>query len=59
MQQRPHHNQAPIHAPQYCVIYLKDGKQKRGAWMSRERAHKAAAMMRAKYGERNAIVYMD
>ncbi|WP_373190471.1 hypothetical protein [Halomonas sp.] len=54
-----HRNQTPIHAPQYCVMYLKDGKEKRGAWMNRERAHQAAAMMRAKYGERNVTVYMD
>ena len=52
-------NQVPIHAPQYCVMYLKTGKEKRTAWMSRERAHKALHIMQAKYGERNAIVYMD
>lgn len=52
-------NQTPIHAPQYCVLYLKDGKEERGPWMSKERAHEAAAMMRAKYGERNVTVYMD
>lgn len=52
-------NQAPIHAPQYCVMYLKAGKEKRTAWMSRERAHKALHIMQTKYGERNAIVYMD
>lgn len=52
-------NQTPIHCPQYRVIYLKEGKEKRGAWMSRERAHKAAEMMQAKYGQRNAIVYVD
>lgn len=54
-----HRNQTPIHAPQYRVLYLKDGKEKRGAWMSLERAEQAASMMRAKYGERNVTVYMD
>jgi hypothetical protein len=51
--------QTPIHAPQYCVLYLKGGKEKRTAWFSRERAQKALAILRAKYGERNAICYMD
>jgi len=51
--------QTPIHTPQYRVVYLKEGKEKRGAWMSEKRAEQAAAMMRAKYGERNVIVYMD
>ena len=59
MKRKHNRNQTPIHAPQYCVIYLKDGKEKRGAWMSRERAQQAAAIMRAKYGERSATVYMD
>jgi len=54
-----HRNQTPIHAPQYRVLYLKDGKQKRGAWMNRERAEQAASMMRAKYGDRNVTIYMD
>lgn len=49
----------PIHAPQYCVLYAKDGVERKSAWMSRERAHKALQIMRAKYGERNAICYMD
>lgn len=49
----------PVHMPQFCVFYAKDGQEHKTAWMSRERAHQAAAMMRAKYGEQNAIVYMD
>jgi len=58
---RPARNwmQAPVHAPQYCVFYLKEGKQEQTAWMSQGRAHKALEIMRAKYGQRNAIIYMD
>jgi len=49
----------PIHAPQYCVFYLKEGQEQRTAWMSQGRAHKALEIMRAKYGQKNAICYMD
>ncbi|WP_041656147.1 hypothetical protein [Marinobacter nauticus] len=51
--------QPPVTAPKCCVLYLENGREKRTAWMSRERAHEAATLMRAKYGERNAIVYVD
>ena len=62
MQTSPKHNtplQAPVTAPMCCVLYLENGREKRTAWMSRERAQKAATLMQAKYGERNAIVYVD
>lgn len=52
-------SQAPVTAPKCCVLYLENGREKRTAWMSREQAHKALAIMKAKYGERNAIVYLD
>lgn len=56
---KPARTQPPVNSPQCCVVYLEGGKEKRTAWMSRERATQALAVMRAKYGERNAIVYVD
>ena len=52
--------QTPISSPRYCVMYLKDGKEHHSAWLYRkEYAQQGLAMMRAKYGERNAIIYVD
>ena len=52
--------QTPISSPRYCVMYLKDGKEHCSAWLYRkEFAQQGLAMMCAKYGERNAIIYVD
>ncbi|HQS38319.1 MAG: hypothetical protein B7Y69_08295 [Sphingobacteriia bacterium 35-40-8] len=52
--------QTPISSPRYCVMYLKNGKEHHSAWLYCEaRAQQGLAMMRAKYGERNAIIYVD
>ncbi|MBA1238718.1 hypothetical protein G7015_09540 [Pseudomonas kunmingensis] len=51
--------QAPIGRPK-CVIYLKDRKEHRTAWFSsQERAQQALEIMQAKYGTKNAIIYLD
>ena len=50
----------PIATPHYRVMYLKNGKEHCSAWLYRkEHAQQGLAMMRAKYGERNAIIYVD
>lgn len=59
MQTQPDRSQAPGNTPRFCVLYLKQGQEKRSPWMTQKRANEAAALMRAKYGERNAIVYRD
>lgn len=59
MQTQSDRRQAPGNAPRFCVLYLKQGQEKRSPWMTQKRAHKAATLMQAKYGERNAIVYVD
>lgn len=52
--------QTPISTPRYRVMYLKNGKEHRSAWLYREeQARQGLAMMSAKYGERNAIIYVD
>lgn len=52
--------QTPISTPRYRVMYLKNGKEHRSSWLYREEhAQQGLAMMRAKYGERNAIIYVD
>ncbi|MBP21324.1 MAG: hypothetical protein CL547_03075 [Alcanivorax sp.] len=52
--------QPPISAPRYKVMYLVDGKERQSAWLySEAHAQKGLAMMQAKYGERNAIIYVD
>ena len=52
--------QMPIAVPRYRVKYLKNGKEHRSAWLYREEhARQGLAMMSAKYGERNAIIYVD
>lgn len=49
----------------YCVLYLKRGinehqKEFRSPWFSsRERAHQACQIMKRRYGEKSAIVYID
>jgi len=64
MQNNTHHTarsayQPPIHAPQYCVLYIKEGKEHRTPWFSHSRAQKALTIMQAKYGKQKAIIYRD
>jgi hypothetical protein len=52
--------QTPISAPMYRVLYLVNKKEKQSPWLYRlENAKAALAMMQAKYGQRNAIIYVD
>lgn len=51
--------QAPIRSPNYRVMYLKEGKEHRTAWLSRERAQRALVVMQAKYGKQKAVIYVD
>ena len=52
--------QRPIASPRYRVMYLKNGKEHRSAWLYREEhAEQGLAMMQAKYGPKNAIIYVD
>lgn len=52
--------QMPISTPRYRVMYMANGKERRSAWLYREQnAKQGLALMRAKYGERNAIIYVD
>ncbi|MFM9881118.1 MAG: hypothetical protein ACKVOO_12000 [Burkholderiaceae bacterium] len=52
--------QTPISTPRYRVLYLKNGREHRSPWLYREKiAQQGLAMMQAKYGERNAIIYVD
>lgn len=52
--------QMPISAPRYRVMYVANGKERRSAWLYQEQnARQGLALMRAKYGERNAIIYVD
>lgn len=55
-----HALQAPIASPKYRVLYLKNGKEHRSPWLYRqEHANKGLELMRAKYGQKNAIIYVD
>ena len=46
----------PIASPRVCVMYLKNGKEHRSAWLYREEyARQGLAMTQAKYGQKNAI----
>jgi len=49
----------PIHMPQFCVFYSKDGQEHKTAWMNQERAHQAAEVLRRKHGRRNVAIYRD
>lgn len=52
--------QAPISAPMYCVLYLKNGRERRSPWFyRRDHALTALELMQAKYGKKNAIIYLD
>lgn len=44
----------------YCVIFLKNGKEHQTPWFaSKERARRALDLMKRRYGERNAVLYLD
>lgn len=52
--------QAPIAAPRYKVMYLVNGKERQSPWLYKEdHAQQGLAMMKAKYGAKNAIIYVD
>ena len=52
--------QSPISQTKQCVMYFRHGRECRSAWFyTEDRARQALAMMQAKYGERNAIIYVD
>ena len=52
--------QPPISAPRYRVMYLANGRERKSAWLyNNDHARKGLRMMQAKYGERNAIIYVD
>ena len=52
--------QAPISSTKMCVIYRKEGREIRSPWFYREdHARKALSIMQKKYGESNAILYLD
>ena len=52
--------QSPVASPRYSVMYLKNGKEHHSAWLYREEhARQGLAMMQAKYGQKNAILYVD
>lgn len=57
---RPKRLQAPIRAPRYRVLYLKEGREHGTAWFHhRDHAQRALAAMQRRFGERNAIIYVD
>lgn len=44
----------------YTVLYLKDRKEHRTPWFKRrENANVALKLMQQKYGEKNAMIYVD
>ena len=52
--------QTPLGSPRYQVLYLKNGREHHSAWLyCKARAQQGLAMMRAKYGESNAMIYVD
>lgn len=52
--------QAPIASPRFKVMYLVNGKERESPWLYREdHAKRGLAMMQAKYGAKNAIIYVD
>lgn len=51
---------APIAATRYCVVYLKQRKEYRTAWLYRhDHAQRALEIVQRRYGEKNAIIYVD
>lgn len=52
--------QSPISQTKLCIFYLKNHVQHKSPWFySNDRANKALEILRAKYGESNAIIYRD
>ena len=58
--QRSNITQTPVAGRKYRVLYMKNGREHRSAWLySEARAAQGLAAMQAKYGKCNAIIYMD
>jgi hypothetical protein len=52
--------QAPIAAPRYCVMYLKAAREHATPWFYQpEHARRALDIIQRRYGEKNAIIYVD
>ena len=52
--------QSPISQTKLRIFYLKDHVEHKSPWFySNDRANKALEILRAKYGESNAIIYRD
>lgn len=52
--------QQPISTPRYRVMYLVDRRERQSAWLyNADHARQGLRMMQAKYGQRNAIIYVD
>lgn len=52
--------QAPLSDQKLCVLYVVNKREKRSPWFYKpERARQALALMQAKYGQRNCILYRD
>ena len=52
--------QAPISVPMYRILYLKKGRECQSPWLyKKQNADIALGLMKKKYGERNAIIYVD
>lgn len=52
--------QQPISTPRYRIMYLVNGRERKSAWLYNSAlAQRGLQMMRVKYGERNAIIYVD
>lgn len=55
-----HATQAAISATKYCVLYLKGGREHRTPWFSRrDNAQRALEIMRRRYGQNSAIIWLD
>lgn len=52
--------QVPLSSEKLCVLYVVNRKERRSPWFyTPERARHALALMQAKYGARNCILYRD
>ena len=52
--------QTPISPRMYCVLYLKNGREHQSPRFSRrDHALTALELMQAKYGQNNAMIYLD
>jgi hypothetical protein len=53
-------NQAPTSATKYCVLYLKGAREHRTPWFSRRgNVQRALEIMRRRYGQNSAIIWVD